>query len=262
MYEKTKLQVTKDYSIFELHPLNRDLTDRPVLLASMKEHGFMPSSPIQCVRNGNGKLKVIRGHHRLDYAKRLRLPVWYVVDASNTDIYDLEADSAQRWTIRDFLVSRARAGDEHCARVLAFQKKHHLTQGAAVSLLGGEGAGSANGQLKVKKGTFRIAPDLKHAMAVVDVTDHFLSCGVTFATRSSFVIAVSMALRVPEYDPNVLKHRISKFPDLVQKRTNIEGYLDELEALYNYAAKAKRLSLKFRAREVGRERQASFGRRG
>ena len=262
MRDKPSLRVTKDYSIFEMHPLNRDLREKPILLESMKVHGFMPSSPIQCVRNGHGTLKVIRGHNRLSYAKRLKLPVWYVIDESNTDIYNLEGDGGQHWNIRDFLVSRAKDGDQHCSRVLEFQKKHRLTQGAAVSLLGGQGAGSNNCFKSVKKGTFRIAPDLKHAIAVVNVTDHFRACGVHFATQSALVNAVSAALRVPELDAEILKHRISKSPALLQRRTNVDGYLDELEALYNYGAKAKRLALKFRAREIGRVRQQTFGKRG
>lgn len=262
MRESPRLRVTKDYDIFEMHELNREIRESPILLASMKAHGFMHSSPIQCITNGNGKLKVIRGHTRLHYAKRLKLPVWYVIDDTNTDIYDLEADSGVRWTLRDFLVSRARAGDVACKQVLAFQEKHHLTQGVAISLMGGESAGSQNRQEAVKRGVFKMAADLSHAKAVVDVTDHFRANGVLFATRSSFVAAVSMLLRVPEFDPKVLKHRLAQAPALIQQRTNTEGYLDELEALYNYGAKRSRLPLKFRAQEISRERQATFGKGG
>ncbi|MCR4331556.1 MAG: hypothetical protein NUV34_02445, partial [Sulfuricaulis sp.] len=90
MREKPKLQCTHKYDLFEMHELNRPLHDDPRLLASMQKTGFMPSSPIQCVRNGNGTLKVVRGHHRLTYAKRLGLPVWFVVDDTKTDLFDLE----------------------------------------------------------------------------------------------------------------------------------------------------------------------------
>ena len=88
-HEAPKLKVTRDYDFFEMHNLNRPLHDDPLLLASMKKYGFMPSQPLQCVRNGGTKLKVIRGHHRLNYAKQLGLPVWYIVDDSNTDIFEL-----------------------------------------------------------------------------------------------------------------------------------------------------------------------------
>jgi hypothetical protein len=256
MREKTKLQVTKDYGIFEMHPMNRDLHEKPVLLASMKAHGFMASSPIQCVRNGGGKLKVIRGHHRLDYAKRLGLPVWYVIDSSNTDIYDLEGDASSRWGLKDFLDSRAKAGDKDCAAVKAFQRKHGLTIGSAIALLGGAVDGK-NHCLNVKRGTFRVNPDPAFANAVVDIVDDFREAGVAFATTSPFVSAVSMLVLLPEFKPAVLKHRLKLWPAGIQKRSTIDQYLDELDALYNYGAKSGRLALAFKAREASRNRYGS-----
>ena len=259
MHEKPKLQVTRNYDLFEMHPLNREFHERPILSESMKQHGFMPSSPIHCISNGKGKLRVIRGHHRLDYAKKYKLPVWYVIDSSNTNIYDLEGDSHSRWSLEDFMKSRARSGDEACMEIVAFQEKHLLTLGSAIGLLGGETAGSTNSFSKVKKGTFKVAADLTHARAVVNITDHLLGCGLKFATQTSFVNAVSMILRVPEFDAALLKHRISKTPGLIEKRTDTRDYLDMIEAAYNYAAKGKRVPLAFRAREVARLRHLTFG---
>lgn len=259
MREKPKLQCTRDYDMFELHPINRPQDEKPLLLASMKAHGFMPSSPIQCgPRNQRGKLPVIRGHHRLHYAKRLELPVWYIIDDSNTDIYELEGDSGSSWSLRDFLVSRARGGNVDCQKVLAFQKKHGITQGAAISLMGGESADSGNKAFGVKTGTFKVADDLSHANAVVDVVEHFRSCGIAFAAQSAFVAAISKSLRIPECDPKILKHRASQAAGIVMKRGTVDAYLGELEALYNHGAR-NRLALKFRAKEVGLQRKSTFG---
>lgn len=257
MQEKVKLQVTKNYDIFELHPMNRDLHEKPLLLASLKARGFMPSSPIQCVRNGNGKLKVIRGHHRLDYAKRLGLAVWYVIDGSNTDIYDLEGDASCRWSLGDFLDSRAKAGDKDCAAVKTFQKKHALPMGAAISLMSGNV--EASGQhLNVKRGTYRLG-DMTLANRVVNVTDFFRNVGIEFANSSAFVKAIAMCLMVPECDSEILKHRIKLWPAGIQKRATVKEYLDELDALYNYGAKKGRLPLSFRAQEIARQRHETFG---
>jgi hypothetical protein len=258
MREKTKLQVTKDYGIFEMHPMNRDLHEKPILLASMKANGFMPSSPIQCIRNGSGKLKVIRGHHRLDYARRLGLPVWYVIDASSVDIYDLEGDASSRWSLKDFMDSRAKAGDKDCAAVKAFQRKHQLTIGSAISLVGGA-VDSTTASVAVKRGLFRAAPDSKFADSVVDIVDFFRESGVRFATSSAFVKAVGMLVRVPQFKPEVLTHRIKLWPAGIQKRSTVDQYLEELEALYNYGAKAGRLPLAFKAKELARKRAESFG---
>lgn len=259
MSEKPKLHCTKDYTVFESHDHNRPLHEDPVLMASMGKVGFMPSSPIQCVRNGSGKLKVVRGHHRLDYAKRLKLPVWYVIDDSKVDIFDLEG-GRQKWSAEDFMIGRAYSGNEDCAKLVDFKKQHHLTTGAAASLLGGQSAGSGNHVIAIKNGTFRVAKDLTHAMTVVGITDWCRTCGIEFATSSAFVSAVSACARVPEFDAELFKHRVKLNGAQMRRRSTRDDYLEEIDALYNYAAKGKRVPLEFRAKEVGRERKEGFGR--
>src|SRR3990167_2530870 len=138
---KPRLEKTFNYDLFEMHDYNRTLHENSDLLKSMESHGFMPSSPIQCVSNGSGKLKVIRGHHRYDYAKRLKLPIYYIVDNSNTDIFDLEGSSLQSWSVKDFAVARAKHGDKSIQALLEFKEKHGLTLLSAASLVGGESAG-------------------------------------------------------------------------------------------------------------------------
>jgi len=253
-----KLECTTNYDLFEMHEFNRPLHDDPVLLESMKTHGFMPSSPIQCVRNGKGKLRVIRGHHRLHYAKRLKLPVYYVVDETNNDIFDLEGSTTQRWTVKDFAIARSKAGNIDCSKVLEFQKKHGINLGAAASLVGGESAGSGNKTKQIKAGTFKIT-DMKYANAVVDVTDFCRECGIAFATSSAFVKAVSKVLRIPEFNVNLFLHRIKTNPALIRKCSQSEAYLDEIEAIYNYGAKKNRFPVKYRAIEISRKRQETFG---
>lgn len=111
MRTKPELKCTRDYSLFALHEFNRPLHDDPVLFASMKEHGWMPSSPAQVVPNGDGKLKVVRGHHRLDIAKRLKLAVWYVIDETIADPWELEGSCRSAWSGEDFAIARAAAGN-------------------------------------------------------------------------------------------------------------------------------------------------------
>ncbi len=253
-----RLERTEDYELFDMHEFNRPIHEDKVLLESMQIHGFMPSSPVQCVRNGGSKLKVIRGHHRIDYAKRLGLPVYYVVDETNTDIFNLEGGK-QNWTIPDFANARALAGDEDIEKLLYFQKRHHLPIGAAASLVGGESAGSYNKKRLIKTGTFKVG-DLKHANAVVRITDTCREYNVSFATASAFISAISLSLRIPEFDSEHFLQRIRLYNANFRKRGTVDEYLEEIESLYNYGAKNKRFPLSFRAREISRERAKSFGR--
>lgn len=259
MHDRPKLQVTRDYSLFETHEHNREQHSDPVLLDSMKRYGFMPSSPLHCVRTDAGKLKIIRGHHRFDCAKRLGLAVWYIVDSSNTDLFALEA-GRQGWSLADFTYAHAQAGNAACARVLEFKARHGLPLGAAASLVGGESAGSANKMRAIKHGTFRVAVDQSHASAVVAITDRCRDMGMAWATSSCFVAAVSKALRVPEFKVDVFLHRLNLHGHaLMRRRTTVDGCLEEIETLYNYAARDRRLPLVFRAKEVSKQRQETFG---
>jgi hypothetical protein len=254
MREKPKLQCTRNYSLFEMHECNRPLHNDPALLASMSKVGFMPSSPIQCVRNGHGTLKVLRGHHRLDIAKRLALPVWYVVDDSKVDIFDVEG-GRQQWSALDFTKARAMAGEADCQAVLEFQQQYGLTLGVAASLLGGQSAGSGNMVRAIKDGSFRVTANPSHAHAVGAIVVHCRARGVSFAARAAFAAALSMCLRVPEFDTERFLHCIELNGAILRRRTTKEEYLDEIDALYNYGAKAKRLSLAFKAKELSRQRQ-------
>ena len=253
------LRKTNKYEIFEMHSLNRPLKDKPYLLESMSKHGFMESSPLQVIQNGSGKLKVIRGHHRLHYAKRLGIPVWYVIDNSNTDIHSLERDSGQSWSGLDFAQSHERAGDKDYVLLMGFKRAHGLPMGAAASLVGGESAGSCNKVKAIKDGTFR-AGDMSHANAVVEITDYCRDLGVEFATQTSFVEAVSAVLRVKEFDPDVFMHRLKLHHGMLTRRGTKKEYLDEIEALYNYHSKQNRMPVRFLAEQVGRDRKATFGR--
>lgn len=258
MHEKPKLQCTRDYTIFEMHETNRPLHNDRRLEKSMRSVGFMPSSPIQCIRNGGGTLKVIRGHHRLDMAKRLNLPVWYVVDESKVDIFDLEGGQ-QQWNTVDFVCARASSGDADCAFLIEFQKKHRIPLAVAASLVGGESAGSNNRVKNVKEGTFRVAEDLSHAYAVVEITDFCRENGLAFAGSAAFISAISMALRVPEFDASVFCRRVEKHGSVMRKVGTRNEYLDEIDSLYNHSARANRLPLAFLAKKIGRERHATIG---
>lgn len=253
-----KLQVTKDYSLFELHDFNRPFHKDRSLENSMGEHGFMPSSPLQVIKNSNGKLKIIKGHHRFEIAKKLGLNIWYIIDNSNTDIFDLEGGQS-KWSILDFAQARAIAGDENCIKLLDFWKKHKLPLGAAASLVGGQSAGSGNKKTEIKTGSFEVG-DLKHANQVVRVTDRCRELNLPFATKSAFVIAVSNALRIPEFDIDLFIHRIDQNGSQMRKRSTVKECLDEIEAIYNYGVHKNRISVAFRAKDVGKERQRSFGR--
>lgn len=255
---KVKLECTKDYDLFEMHPCNRPLHENKTLLESMRKHGFNPAFPIRCKPKSNGKLEVLSGHHRLHYAKRLKLEVYYVIDPTDIGLFDAEGSSLQHWSAWDFVNAHAKAGNKNYQFLLKFQKQHGLALGAAASLVGGQSAGSNNKLKDIKRGTFKIG-DMKNANQVVKITDLCQELNIPFATSTAFVSATSNMLRVPKFGADIFCHRIKLHPKLMEKRSRTGEYLEEIEALYNYRAKGKRIPLKFQAEEISRERARTFG---
>ena len=252
-----KLQCTKNYGLFDEHEFNRPIHEDKILLESLMTRGFMPSNPIQVIKNGNGKLKIVRGHHRFNYARRLGLTVFYVVDDSATDPYEMEMSSKQRWSLVDFLHSRAASGDTECQYVLNFMEIHNLSAGAAVSILAGEAGGGGNYASAVKRGTYRVR-DLAGAEAIVAVTDACRDVGVSFASSAAFVQAMAMVMRLEQFDPDLFVHKVRQNPSRASKRPSRFEYLDEIEALYNYGTRTDlRVPLAFLAKQAAHKRNAT-----
>jgi hypothetical protein len=255
---KPKLEITKNYAIFEMHETNRPLKEKSVLLESLQKFGFMPSGAIHCKHNGNGKLKIVRGNHRFHYAQRLGLPIYYIVDDTNSEIFSLEGDNSQAWNSSDFLKARAKAGDKDCGRLVGFMEKHHIPIGPAASLMVGQVGYGGETLTRIKRGTFKVA-NMDFADNVVRVTDLGRDLGIKFATSAAFVHAVSLCLRIPEFDIDLFCDKLNKHCAIMKQRTKREDYLEEIESVYNHKSQLTRLPIKFRALEIARERQKTFG---
>ena len=253
-----KLLQTIDYGLFKLNKLNREFHEDKILEASMQKYGFLPSNPIQVRRIPNSeKLEIIRGHHRFRYAKKLKLPIWYVIDEAEVDIYELEAGKIQ-WNLKDYVFARAQAGDDDCHEVLEFVEDHKISLGAAVSLLGGESPASTNRRSTIKKGTFHIGSKT-HANEVVLITDICIKEKIPFGTSYGFVAALSFALRVPKFNRDRFIHKIKLLPGLMKKRSTTTEYLEEIDKLYNHGSSKNRISVAFEAKELSKQRQRNFG---
>ena len=252
-----KTYKTDDYSIFDTHENNRPIHDDVRLLDSLKKHGFAPSGAIHCRKNGDGKLKIIRGHHRFRYAKMLKIPIYYTVDDTAFDLYELEGSSMQKWSSMDFLYSRARSGDKVYKELLAYQRKHNLPLRAAASLFGGESGGSCNKLRQVKTGTFQKG-DQDHGNKVIEVINALDKHRLDFNRSGSFVKAVSLTIRIPDLSYTELLHRTSKYGAFLRRRANCQDYLEEIEALYNRNNK-KALPIKHLAFSTAKKRQETFG---
>lgn len=253
------LRETKNYSLFESHPHNRDISKTKVLEKSFRTFGFDPGLPIRCVRRADGKLIITHGHHRFHVAVKTGQPVWYIVVDRDISLFESEA-SSHNWSVRDFTVARARAGERPAEAVLQYHQETGIPLNTCISLLGGESAGSSNKTPQLKNGTFKVSPDTTLANRIKEIVHSCKSHGVRFATNVHFLNALSKCLFLSEFDEEVFMSKVASHSGLMDAQRGYSEYLDLIEFIYNRNSK-KKIPLAFLAKENASNRQLGFGKR-
>src|SRR5262245_196659 len=249
-----KIQSTRDYRLFscdsgENRPL--DAKQHKTLELSMRKHGFLPFFPIIVIRDKDGKLIVWDGQHRLEFAKALKLPVYYVETTSDThvDLAEIQG-TIKLWKVIHYAQRYAANGVKSYQDALEFADRHKLPTGATFALLAGTSSYSnikeqfIGGQFKIKD------KDWAEAVASLYVALGALSSAVKKTAMLEACMAVS---RVPEFDPRRLLGGAKRCREKLVSYSTKEAYLDMLEYLYNFG-RGQAFGLKAAAANAMRER--------
>jgi hypothetical protein len=247
----SRLHRTSDYALFEMHEFNRDVNKTKDLEQSMRLHGFIPAYPLHVAKNGGGKLKVKAGHHRLTVAQKLNIPVFYVVCDDIASIHELEK-ATSKWMMSDYLASYCRVGIPDYLELRRYCAATGVSISHAVSMLGGESAGSNNLFNPFKAGAFKIKTRA-HAEQVAVIIQHMKNCGVTIYNTSLMVAAVSKILHAPEINIKQLMLKIKSHTYLITRQPNLQGYIKMIEELYNRQSHEK-IPVAFFADEAAKRR--------
>lgn len=251
------IKSTKNYEMFELHEFNRNVENISILETLMRKYGWIDGFPMFVVRQKDGRLIVYDGHHRLEVAKKLGIAAKYVVwEDVGISLPDLIL-SVQKWTVEQALASHIRAKHPAYIAIKEYMQETGIALGVSSSLLAGESAGSGNKSKAIISGKYKLG-DQSHANKVKDIVLHMKACGISFATHSYFLQALSKALWVVEFDIARFKHKISSHASFFSKRPTVNDYLDEIETIYNRQSR-ERLLLSFLAKEKGKLRSKTFG---
>ena len=250
---KPVFKMTSDYSLFELHPLNRKVVTTKHLTASMKKYGYLPHKPIHCVRNGS-KLVIKDGHHRFTVAKSLGIPIWYcLAEDGGITIHEIVV-SGVPWTLAAYLGSFADDNREPYIEVKRFQEATGITLACCVGMLGGAMANNTGKLTKFKTGTFVIG-DRKNAYAIGDIVIYLKNIGITWAAVSDFVKALSRVVYVPEFSVETFKKKAKSHRYLFAKQRCVADYVDLIARIYNRQSTEK-IPLVFLADEAAKSRNA------
>lgn len=250
---KPKLETTKDYNLFRFHKEQRPINPHHVkgLRQSMEKLGFLPSKPLQCVRNCSA-LILIDGHHRLEAARSLGLPVTFVVEESaDRETVTLVNSKTKAWGMGDFIRSQCVRGNAEYKKLRTYIEGGLPTGIAANLLVGRSAAGNGSASARVRDGSYKVVTT-KQADALLDFINA-LKGSCAHVQNAHFIKALSLVWYVKEFDMGTFKARMLTNPSMLPRCSNTEDYLRAIEEIYNFRARA-RVAIAFLAREEARKR--------
>lgn len=247
---KPKLQVTKNYRMFERSTDNRcvDARKHKRLRQSIRKYGFLPCFPIGVIRV-DGKLIVKDGQHRLMFAEQLGEPVYYVVVNNDFDIA-LVNDTQKTWAPSDYAEMHADNGNEHYREGLEFAETYRLPLGTAFALLAGHTSYS-NIQRAFKDGEFEVC-DRDYAASVAQLYNAMIELSPDVKNQR-LLLACMAVCRLEDFDPKRLISGAKRCQEKLISYSTREAYLDMIEEIYNYGRK-RLSSVAIPARQAMKER--------
>jgi hypothetical protein len=234
-----------NYDLFKPHGEQQAMQPAHVkkLVKSMTDCGFIPANPIHVYKDGK-HFRVIDGHHRLRAAQTLKIPIYYIV-GTKEDAWLIAPKNwaVRKWQADSFVNMYASRGVKDYLDLLSYVERG-LPMKFAIALLSNETTGSHNQADSIRNGTFKIKTR-NFADEVLHIVD---SCSPHSpeAKGSVFLSAVSVLVRLNEFNPEVFISRIQTNPRMLVKCATREQMLELIEEIYNFRAREK-TNLAFKA---------------
>ena len=249
----SKIQQTTNYGKFLVNEINRDVKKTDMLEKSFLKHGWIDAYPMHVVANAD-MLTILAGNHRFTVAKKLGIPVKYVICAGDdVTIHELE-QSTNSWSMQDYLTSYFRLGLKDYEYVENYRIKTGYPVSVCVSVCAGMTASGASTFVnrRFKNGDYTIG-NIIHAEELFFVTSGLMEIGIKFCTNSNFLKALSKCIIVDQFSIKYFLKKAKTHKAIFEKKPNIELYMAMIESAYNKGSRNS-IPLVFLANEAARKR--------
>lgn len=234
-----KIEKTTNYDKFRTIKGNRELnrTYLNKLTRSVEENNLLEANPIIV----NERFQVLDGQHRLEVARRLEIPIFYVIvpTGSIKEIQMLNSN-VRGWTMLNFLDSYIDRGNENYMLLKGFMEMTGLSLGIGILLLTGAQSRSRNGHKIIedfKNGDFKITQAAFADRVAKDLGILSEFCEVGVCTDREFVAALTLAYSKGFRFEAILGKLKSSSIKLIFSKTR-KGYIRQLEDVLSFKAKA------------------------
>lgn len=248
-----KMYVTTDYDSFQRVIGNRRVLEERVtkILASMDKIGYIPIPIIV-----NEKMEVIDGQGRLEACKRRGLPVNYIIrpglrieDCITMNI------NVTPWNLMDFILCYAEIGNSSYKYLQKLYEEmsrkygeKNVSVNALCTALFGTKKAPANaiksGRLQVDEKIYNKGKEALEFAFNVIATLQSNKVRLQSNNISNFLTSLLFCYRWEQVNNNRLEKVILERAHTMQKWTNVDTCLQEIEYIYNYNSRKEHVYLK------------------
>jgi len=158
-----QIKSTTNYNMFKVHPLNRPVSQDHVhkLIQSIKANNQLDINPIVI----DTEKHVISGQHRLEAARYLKVPIYYVEKDVNSDFILLANQCQRRTNLDDAITYYIATRDDMSYKLLEKARKEFgIPYGSCAALIG-EIVGR---KAQITCGSFKISGSEEEAKVYLD----------------------------------------------------------------------------------------------
>jgi len=232
---------TTDYSIFKIHPLNREINPKHVdkIVESMKRKLTFTFLKV------DNDMQIIDGQHRFEALKRLGLPINYVQDDFTTIDMINENTNQDNWKTINFIRHYAKAGNQNYINILELSKKYEIaTSGLLGVMLNSNNHYSIGGGYKdlsltklIKNGDFEF--DYYEVDNKLLLIKNIINCFKLSKVKNIFVLAINNVINHSNCDYKTLLSKCTQHNYFYENKATTEQFIELLEEIYNYKNREK-----------------------
>jgi hypothetical protein len=225
------IQHTNNYDQFKQVTSNREVNQKHVkkLARAVQAKNLLHVNPIIV----NDKMEIIDGQHRLEAARLLKVPIFYVVDESITkqDISALNAN-ARNWMLMDYINYWTTEKAPGFATLSKYISEYpFLKPSTIISLLSGRENGGLAGEY-IQQGKVFITNE-SGAIEIISLLQKIGNYNMV-AFETKFVTAILKLSQHEEWDSDRMIRQVDKQPRSLVKCANVKQYIEMLLEIYNY----------------------------
>lgn len=258
---------TTDYKGFKRVVGNRAVMEERVtkILASMDKIGYIPIPLVV-----NEKYEVIDGQGRLEACRRRGLPVNFIIKPGlKIDDCITMNINVSPWNLMDFILCYAEIGNqnyEYIKKLMDEMKEEYgakyISTDVLCASLYNVKRSPANaiksGRLTVSGEQYENAKNsLQFTLDIIDFIDRN-KVRLKSKNITSLVRAIIFCFKYDGIDNTKLEKVLKESAHLMQKWTNVESCLEEIDYIYNYNAKKRTVPLKRLWEDLGKDKPTNF----